>query len=357
MEKATGKSTRMLQVEKLLLAQQAPIAQAEVARQVGVNRSTINRMLADLAELGIPVFQDEKGQIAINREAYLTNIRLTLNESLAVFLAARLLARYSDKPNPHAVEALLKLGLALEQGIAPQIGRHIIRTSEALRERQGQVQPRYLKTIETLTEAWSRGLKVKIVYRPLKSKRPFEHIFAPYFLEPSAIGYGTYAIGLAEPVGKVRTRKVERIESITLTTEPFEIPRDFDPVKLLAGAWGIWFDEDDKPTRVALRFDRSVARRVRESKWHPSEQVVEDTETGDLIWMAEIDELQEMLPWVRGWGASVEVLEPKELREEMMGEAKAMAEKYGWLVKASKSDSDVKPTLSDTFADFFGRDK
>ena len=353
MRRTQGKSARMLQVERFLLAQREPIPQAEVARLCGVNRSTINRMLADLAEAGVPIYTDDKSSIAINREAYLTNIRLTLDESLAVFLAARLLARYSDKPNPHAVEALLKMGLALEQGIAPQIGKHITRTSEALRERRAPVQHNYLKALEMLTTAWSRNLKVRIIYRPLKSKHPFEHVFAPYFLEPSAIGYGTYAIGLAEPLGKIRTRKVERIESVTLTGETFQIPPDFDPTRLLAGAWGIWFDEEDQPTPVVLRFSHNVARRVRESQWHPSEQVEKDAQTGDLIWRAEIDEWQEIVPWIRGWGAEVEVVEPRELREELMGEAKAMAERYGWFV-SSNPDQKAKPTLDDTFADFFG---
>ncbi|MCX7839996.1 MAG: WYL domain-containing protein [Anaerolineae bacterium] len=356
MSRTKGKSARMLQVERHLLAQREPIPQAEVARVCGVNRSTINRMLADLQELGVPIYQDDKGRIAINRDAYLTSIRLTLDESMAVFLAARLLARYSDKPNPHAVEALLKLGLALEQGIAPQIGRHITRTSEALRERHATLQHHYLRTLETLTKAWSMNYKVRIVYRPLRAKRPFEHTFAPYFLEPSAIGYGTYAIGWAEvetsrrgvSTGKIRTRKVERIESISLLNESFEIPADFDPVKLLSGAWGIWFDEEDQPTSVVLRFNRNVARRVRESKWHPSEKVEEDTRTGDLIWRAEIDEWQEIVPWVRQWGADVEALEPKELRETLMGEAKAMAEKYGWFVSSQPSGK------SSTLDDFFG---
>ncbi|MDE3090631.1 MAG: transcriptional regulator [Chloroflexota bacterium] len=353
MRRTQGKSARMLQVERFLLAHDEPIPQAEIARQCEVNRSTINRMLADLAEAGVPIYTDDKGSVAINRESYLTNIRLTLDESMAVFLAARLLARYSDKPNPHAVEALLKLGLALEQGIAPQIGRHITRTSETLRERHAALQHNYLKVIESLTKAWSRNLKARIIYRPLKSKRPFEHVFAPYFLEPSAIGYGTYAIGLAEPLGKIRTRKIERIESVSLTNETFEIPSDFDPTKLLAGAWGIGFDEEDEPTPVVLRFSRSVARRVRESKWHPSERVEEDAQTGNLIWRAEIDEWQEIVPWVRQWGADVEVLEPKELRESLMGEAKAIAERYGWLV-STNAGQNAKPTLNDTFADFFG---
>lgn len=349
MKRAQGKSARMLQVERFLLAQREPIPQAEVARVCGVNRSTINRMLADLEDFGVPIVQDDKGRISINRDGYLTNIRLTLDESMAVFLAARLLARYSDKPNPHAVEALLKLGLALEQGVAPQIGKHITRTSEALRERHTTIQHHYLRTLETLTKAWALNYKVRIVYRSLRGKRPFEHTFAPYFLEPSAIGYGTYAIGLAEPAGKIRTRKVERIESITLLSEAFEIPADFDPVKLLAGAWGIWFDEEDQPMPVVLRFSRNVARRVRESKWHPSEKVEEDTRTGDLIWRAEIDEWQEMVPWVRQWGADVEVLEPKELRETLMGDAKVMAEKYGWFV--SSQPSGQASTLDDFFGD------
>jgi CRISPR-associated endonuclease/helicase Cas3 len=356
MKRTQGKSARMLQVERFLLAQREPVAQAEVARVCGnVNRSTINRMLADLQELGVPIYQDDKGSVAINRDAYLTNIRLTLDESMAMFLAARLLARYSDKPNPHTVEALLKLGLALEQGIAPQIGKHITRTSEALRERNVALQHTYLRTIETLTRAWSSNSKVRLVYRSLRGKRPFEHTFAPYFLEPSAIGYGTYAIGLAEPPGKLHTRKVERIESITLLSESFGIPADFDPVKLLAGAWGIWFDEEDQPTPVVLRFSRNVARRVRESKWHPSEKVEEDARTGDLIWRAEIDEWQEIVPWVRQWGAACEVLEPKELREELMGEAKAMAERYGWFVhRGAVSDDPQTPNVKQTFRDFFG---
>ncbi|MBI5033679.1 MAG: WYL domain-containing transcriptional regulator [Chloroflexi bacterium] len=348
MKRTQGKSARMLQVERFLLTQHEPIPQAVVARECHVNRSTINRMLADLQEMGVPIYQDDKGGIAINRDAYLTNIRLTLDESMAMFLAARLLARYSDKPNPHAVEGLLKLGLALEQGIAPQIGKHITRTSEYLRERLAVTQRSYLKTVETLTKAWSMNYKVRLVYRSLHSKRPFEHVFAPYFLEPSGIGYGTYAIGLAEPLGKIRTRKVERIESVSLTSETFEIPSDFDPTKLLAGAWGIWFDEEDEPTPVVLRFNRNVARRVRESKWHPSERVEEDAQTGDLIWRAEIDEVQEIVPWVRQWGADCETLEPKELRETLMGEAKAMAEKYGWFVSSQPSGK------SSTLNDFFG---
>jgi hypothetical protein len=55
-----------------------------------------------------------------------------------------------------------------------------------------------------------------------------------------------------------------------------------------------------------------------------------------------------MLPWIRGWGADCEVLEPQELREMLMGEAKAMAELYGWHVSSAAG------AKSSTLDDFFG---
>jgi CRISPR-associated endonuclease/helicase Cas3 len=98
---------------------------------------------------------------------------------------------------------------------------------------------------------------------------------------------------------------------------------------------------------VTLKFHPRVARRVQETRWHRSEQERELPD-GSIEWRAKVAEVQEMLPWIRGWGADVEVLEPKELREMMMGEAKAIAEKYGWFISSKLSGK------SSTLDDFFG---
>lgn len=134
-------------------------------------------------------------------------------------------------------------------------------------------------------------------------------------------------MGLAGVPGVLRTRKLDRIERAVLSDETFEIPANFDPNKLLSGAWAIWFDEADKPQSVTLRFSHFVAGRVRENRWHPSERIEDDAE-GRLIWTAEVDAIQEMLPWIRGWGADCEVLEPEELRTQMMGEAARLSRLY-----------------------------
>jgi len=72
---------------------------------------------------------------------------------------------------------------------------------------------------------------------------------------------------------------------------------------------------------------------------------------GYILWKAKVAEPQEMIPWIRAWGADCEVVEPKELRETLMGEAKALAEKYGWFTNS-------KPTgKSSTLDNFFGEKK
>ncbi|MDP1624687.1 MAG: CRISPR-associated helicase Cas3' [bacterium] len=55
---------------------------------------------------------------------------------------------------------------------------------------------------------------------------------------------------------------------------------------------------------------------------------IEPTEDGGCLWSAEVAEWREMLPWVRGWGADCEVLEPENLRKSLMREAQELAELY-----------------------------
>jgi CRISPR-associated endonuclease/helicase Cas3 len=99
---------------------------------------------------------------------------------------------------------------------------------------------------------------------------------------------------------------------------------------------------------VVLKFHPRVARRVKETRWHRNEVVIEEP-NGYLIWEAKVAEPQEMLPWIRGWGADVEVIAPVNLRETLMGEARAMAIVYGWHISAEATSKRVS-----TLDEFFG---
>ena len=330
MKRAANKAERLLQIEQLLLAHPEGLTQAELARRLGVDRSTILRNLADAPK---HIYEEPDGRLKIDRRADLINVRLNLHEALAVHLAARLLATRMDRQNRHAAAALRKLGHAIERWAA-RLSQHVLQAADVMDDAARRDDPVYLSVLECLTEAWANERKVRIWHQPETGEEVLEYLLSPYFIEPYAIGQTTHIIGKARllegrgwSVEKMRTFKIERIRRAELTTEAYRIPDDFDPRIYLADAWGIWTSEKD-PVEVTLRFSSRVARRVQESRWHRSERT-EPQPDGSLVWRAQIAEPKEMLPWIRGWGADVEVLGPEGLRGTLEAEVRKMARVYG----------------------------
>ncbi len=347
MRKFEKKLERYEQFKELLLAHPNGLTKAEIARRLNVHRSVAADYIDEFALPygSLPIIEITERRFTIDRDLYEVNISLNQHESLALHMAARLLTTRTDKYYPHAASALRKLGQAISE-LSPQVSRHLHSSANVLDGNHRRRDPRFLEILETLMRAWSLGCKVELTHE-MDNGRIHEYIFSPYFIEPYAIGRTVHVIGLREPINKIRTFKVERIRTIKLLAEEYAIPVEFDPQEKLKNAWGIWYT-DDEPVEVVLRFRHNVAKRVLETMWQVGEKTTIDEKDGSVIWRAKVDEWREMLPWVRSWGADVEVLEPLELRETLMGEAKAMAEQYGWHVSSQKSPS------STTIADFFG---
>jgi proteasome accessory factor B len=125
----------------------------------------------------------------------------------------------------------------------------------------------------------------------------------------------------------MRTYKVERIRSSTLTADRYEIPDDFDPDRWLAHSWGIWSSDTTGVANVRLRFDASVANRVRESIWHRSQQLTELAD-GRVEMALAVAGIVEIRPWILSWGDAVEVLAPDELREVVATAVRNAAARY-----------------------------
>ena len=320
MSRAENKADRLLQIEALLLAHPEGLTQAEVARRLDVNRSTVNRYFRDMPNQ-FPYYENEDGRLFIDRQSYLVNVRLGLHEAMAVHLAARLLATRMDRQNPHAASALRKLGLALER-LAPRISHHVLQSADVMDEASQRHDPVYLQALERLTVAWAEQRKAQVWHRKETNEPVQMHIFSPYFIEPYAVGQSTFVIGYSDTRKALRTFKIERIERVEALHEHYEIPESFDPRDLLADAWGIWYSENE-PVEVVLKFHPKVARRVLETRWHRSEKT-EELLDGSILWRAKVAEPKEMLYWIRGWGADVEVVEPHGLREAVWDEAQRL---------------------------------
>ncbi len=322
MKRPDSRIERIEQIERMLAQHPKGLTTGELAREFGVDATTIFRDLEILQSMGTGLIKEKRRYILDHRRS-LHSVKLSLNELLAIYLAVRLLSRHSDEHNPHVVKALEKLADTL-RAKSPLIARHIEQAATAVRSRQTRRE--YVEALEVLTQGWAEGKKVRLRYRSYTKDETTERTFAPYFIEPSGIGYACYVIGYDELRKAIRTLKVERVYEARLTEERFTIPESFDPQRLLASAWGvIWRDEGE--IEVTLRFAPSVVRRVKESTWHHSQRV-EDLPDGSCLFTVKVGSTQEVRPWIRGWGAAVEVLAPAEFREEMIEEVREMAKLY-----------------------------
>ena len=134
-----------------------------------------------------------------------------------------------------------------------------------------------------------------------------------------------------------------------LTKETFDIPDNFDGPALLRRAWGVMYG-DGEAAHVKLRFSQFVSKRVRETRWHPSETITELP--NGLTWEADIGDVTEIRPWIRGWGADCEVLEPSALRADLIAETRRLEKLYGIEPKVA-SDEGIDQGL---FDDLFGEE-
>jgi proteasome accessory factor B len=83
----------------------------------------------------------------------------------------------------------------------------------------------------------------------------------------------------------------------------------------------------DSTVMVELRFNSRAAGPVQERLWHPSQQT-QLLSDGTLHFQVDVADLREMQPWIRSWGADVEVLAPESLRAEMVDQARELAQIY-----------------------------
>lgn len=313
------KAERLQEMERLYF--QRSYSDLEMAQRLGVDRSTVFRDRTAM-ETEMPFIQDGTGSYRIDRSHYLSQIRLNLNEALALYLAARRASLQSSQPHTHMASALEKLASALRQPMTSML----VHSAERVLAQGGQ--PERAAILETVARGWVEAIPVQIEYQGLRGTKKRVYVVKPYLIEPSPWSVSVYVIGESDRHQGLAVFKVERISSAWLTTGHFSIPDDFDEQSLLRYAWGIWFDEKP-PVRVQLRFSAGyAAKRLQETRWHPTEQV-EELPGGGCIWEAQVAAWEEMQPWVRGWGAEVEVLEPLELREAVRGEVERLVKVYG----------------------------
>ena len=316
------RAARYMKLATILHAHhQGGIRVEEIARQIGVSKRTVYRDLQAMdRDAGVPIWEDG-GRYGLEEGAFLPPLNLTLHEAMALFVAARVLLKTNDEGDAELIGALVKLA----QILPPVLAEHIHTAVDAFA--RTPTNERFTRIFRVLTEAWANRRVVEIDYDAGvydTTRGPRRTRVRPYLIEPSALTHALYLVGYDEERKARRTFKVERILEATLTPDSFQ-PADGDGVGELSAAWDVIADQPIE--EVVVRFSAAVAKRVSETRWHPS-QKLEPQRDGSVIWRGRVAGIQEIRVWILGWGGEAEVLEPATLRDEVAAQLRAGAERY-----------------------------
>jgi len=318
---------RLVRVVSVLRAHPDGIRPGDIARRIDVSPRTVYRDLKAIdQEIGVAVWSED-GLWGVVGDEFLPALKLTLTEAMAVVLSARLMVRYADKYDADLAAAFEKL----QEVLPTPLAEHVNRTLNVLAQR-----PRdeaFSRHVHLLVRAWAEQRVVTLEYEPAHygpDAAPRRAVVHPYLIEPSLQTHALYLIGWDETRNGLRTFKIERIRDVALTPRTFQPP---EPGSAEAGtiestlqrAWDIIADQP--AVDVVLRFSPTVAARVGEATWHPS-QVVEREADGSLRWQASVAGTIEIRLWILSWGSDVEVVEPASLREDVAATLERALDRY-----------------------------
>lgn len=315
---ADSKRQRMELVEQLLLHR--AMTPTELADAIDCHKSTIHDYLNEM-RADYPLEDDGNGRYWIDRERYVSNVKLNRDEALSIYLALRRFVRQTSHAPSFFVPAIKKIANVLRH---PDLTESIVESSMVLENDRDDAKA-YTDVWRTLIQGWLENTTLRITYQKPRTESPDVHEFDPYLFEPAVLSHGVYVIGWSHTRQSLRTFKIERIIKAVPTLRTFERPSEITPDELLQHAWGVWYGNDLQ--KVELLFAPNVVQRVQETIWHPA-QYTELLEDGRLYWCVEIAGLQELVPWIRGWGHEVEVIAPLHLREEIADSLKKAAALY-----------------------------
>jgi predicted DNA-binding transcriptional regulator YafY len=270
-----------------------------------VAERTAYRYIQTLQVAGFPIVYDRNKESYMFSENYkLSKPDLTVEETLAFALAKKLLGNFGT-----GMEESLK---SIEQKLSvkePALPQHIVLKAEKL----SPIVEGYLGAIYQAIKNFQR---IKLNYQALHSDEKTERKVDPYYLFFQDDFW--HLRGYCHLREELRTFALDRITSLKTLKEYF-IPKGISSEDELSGAFGNILDGE--PVLVVLRFDAEIKAHVLRKKWHQS-QKENELNDGRIEMRFEVNGIEGIKQWIYKWIPYVEVIEPKELKEEIRIELK-----------------------------------
>lgn len=288
----------------------------ELVEECQVTRRTIYRDLKAIEEAGYPLISERQddGQVLysfITGYSKIPPVTFSLEELMTLYLCRGQLDFLKGTPFQDDLEAIFT---RIRSSMPPRSVAHLERLAEAsaprflgFKDYSGQRQ-----LLTDLRQALLKQLRVEIKYRPANRRK------TSYQVDPYTLLFfknALYLGGYAHNRKALRLFAIERIESLTLLGERFEVPEEYSAEELTGAAFGLI--DDGAPQQIELQFDQEIALLVRERVWHPQQQIEKQAD-GSLILRFAAAGDKEILSWLYSFVPHVRVLGPEPLRRQFV---------------------------------------
>lgn len=169
--------------------------------------------------------------------------------------------------------------------------------------------------LDPIMEAMLHNMELKIDYQQYKVDQRQEFHIQPYALK--VFNRRWYLLGFLKELDGMRLIALDRILDLKILSTSFELPEDFDARKYFANVVGIFLNNDLPVTKVKIRTYGIQAEYLRSTPLHKSQSEGKSKHGEFAEFTYRLCITPELVSQLLAMGDKVEVLEPKELREEM----------------------------------------
>lgn len=178
--------------------------------------------------------------------------------------------------------------------------------------------------LPTVIEALRHNRRISFAYKSHKriEKTPLVEL-EPYFVK--IFRQVWYVIGLNVKDKRIKTYALDRMEGLTLTDITFEMPAQFLSQQFFSDCYGIT-TRDDPPDDIMLRVEPTQANYLRATPLHHSQR--EELHESYSIFYYRMHNTYDLREKLLSLGAHIEVVKPRELRQQIAQELKAALRHY-----------------------------
>jgi len=303
---------RLLRILLIFSRKTTNVKAKELAQALEISVRQVYRDIECLKQACVPIYSDKNG-FSLMPDFYMPKISLETPEILTLLILCSSIKAQKGTPYCELLtSACDKIVNALPEGIKKVF---LNPDYDVMVDFGLDTKVDYKKIEEMFSLIYEASIAKKqllISYFGIDTKDTTERVVDPYAFK---LNFGIwYLIGFCHLRSEMRTFRIDRIRQAEVLSESFDIAPNFNIDDYFRGSWGIITGPEYK---VKLKFSSSIADFISECSWHPS-QKLSNNKDGSLIGEFNVDGLSEIKTWVMGFGENVEVLEPLELREDIV---------------------------------------